>query len=55
MGEQSGLLTRIAATESDSLCVQIKSWLRLWNSNRRFVFATNDLTGLLGFPKNGPR
>jgi len=36
MGKQSGLLTRIAATESVSLCVRIKSWLRFWNSKRRF-------------------
>jgi len=32
--ERSGLQTHIAATESGSLCVQVKS---LWNSNRRVV------------------
>jgi hypothetical protein len=30
-GEQSGLLTRIAATESVTLCVRMKSWQRFWN------------------------
>jgi hypothetical protein len=36
-GEQSGLLTRIAATASASLCVRMKSWPRLWNLNRRAI------------------
>jgi hypothetical protein len=29
------LLTHIAATESGSLCVPMKNWLRLWNLKRR--------------------
>ncbi len=33
--EQSGLLTRIAATESVSSCVRMKYWRRLWNQNPR--------------------
>jgi len=36
-GEQSGLRTRIAATVSVSLCVRMKSWLLLLNSNPRFA------------------
>jgi hypothetical protein len=30
-GERSGLLTRIAVTESVSLCVRMKSWQRFSN------------------------
>jgi hypothetical protein len=33
--EQSGLLTRIATTESVSLSARMKSLPRFWNSNRR--------------------
>ena len=40
-GEQSGLLTRIATTESVLLCARMKSGLRFWNSNRRFGLAAN--------------
>jgi hypothetical protein len=36
-GERSGLLTRIATTESVSLCARMKSWLRLSNLQRRFA------------------
>jgi hypothetical protein len=36
-GEQSGLLTPIAATESVSLCERMKSLRRFWNSERRFI------------------
>jgi hypothetical protein len=35
-GDKSWLLTRIAATESDSLCARMKSWLRFWSWKRRF-------------------
>jgi len=38
--EQSSLLTHIAATASGSLCVRMKSWLRLWNLNWRFAART---------------
>jgi len=38
-GEQSGLRTRIATTESVSLCERKKSWLRFWNSKRQFAEA----------------
>jgi hypothetical protein len=31
------VLTHIATTESNSLCVRMKSWRRFWNWNRRFV------------------
>jgi len=41
--KRSGLLTRIAATESVSLCERMKSWLRCWNWNRWFVLAPNCL------------
>src|SRR5262245_4717405 len=36
-GARSGLLTRIAATESVSLCVRMKSSRRFYNSNRWFA------------------
>jgi hypothetical protein len=36
-GEQSGLLTHIAATESRFVCELMKSSRRFWNSNRRFA------------------
>ena len=36
VGQRSGLLTHTAATESVSLCMRMKGWLRLWNSKPRF-------------------
>jgi hypothetical protein len=36
-GERSGLLTLIAATETGSSCVLMKSLLRFSNSKERFV------------------
>jgi hypothetical protein len=39
--ERSGLLTRIAATESGSSCVPMKSKLRLWNCKGRYTFAVS--------------
>jgi hypothetical protein len=36
-GEQSGLQTRIATTESVSLCARMKSWRRFWNCKGRSV------------------
>jgi hypothetical protein len=36
-GGQSGLLMRIAAMESASLCEPMKSSLRFWNWKERFV------------------
>jgi len=38
-GKQSGLSMHTAMTESASLCVQMKSWLPLWNWKGRFVSA----------------
>jgi hypothetical protein len=35
------LLTHIAAMESASLCVPMKSYLRFWNSERLFALAAN--------------
>jgi hypothetical protein len=35
--EQSGLLTRIEATEGGSLCERLKSSLRLWNCKGRYT------------------
>jgi hypothetical protein len=37
MGERFGLPTYIATMESVSLCVPIRSLLRLWNWNQRFA------------------
>jgi hypothetical protein len=42
------LLMRIA-TENVSLCVPMKSWLRLWNSNRQLGVAANRLDKLARF------
>jgi hypothetical protein len=36
-GNESALLTRIAAMEGVSLCVPMKYWLRFWNWKGRFV------------------
>src|SRR5262249_12985077 len=33
-----GLLTRIAATESVTLCVRMKTWRRFWNLNQQLGF-----------------
>jgi hypothetical protein len=38
-GKQSLLRMLTATTESVSLCVRMKSWLRLWNLIRRFALA----------------
>jgi hypothetical protein len=40
-GERSSLMTRIAAMESASLCVQTKNLRRFWNSNLRSVLAAS--------------
>jgi hypothetical protein len=48
-GERSGLLMRIAATESVSSCVPMKSWLRFWNWTRQFGLAPNCLDTLERF------
>src|SRR4029077_12109216 len=48
-GERSGLSTRIAGTESVSLCVRMRSGLRFWNSNVRFAPAANCLDKLARF------
>jgi hypothetical protein len=41
--KQSGVLMRIAVTESVSLPVRMKSGLRFWNWNRRLALAANCL------------
>jgi len=38
MGEQSGLLTRIATTVNGSLCAPMKSGQHFWNWKGQFVF-----------------
>jgi len=37
--EQSRLQTHIGATESVSLCGQMRSWRRFWNSKQRYGVA----------------
>ena len=51
-GEQSGLQTHIATTESVSLFVRMKSGPRLWNLNQRPALAANWFDGLARFLPN---
>jgi hypothetical protein len=53
-GERFGLLTHIAAMGSDSLCAQMKSWLRLWESNQRSALAAILLDKQVRFLPNSP-
>jgi hypothetical protein len=51
--KKSGLWTRIAATETVSLCLPTKSWRRLWNRNLPFaLFLFNGDFGRLNNRKN---
>jgi hypothetical protein len=50
-GEQSGLQTRIATTESVLLCVRMKSRLRLWNWKPRFEQSVHKIKLVMVHPR----